>query len=124
MMIEELVKTVGRPYRRYDEQGRAEGCMAPVYLLYPDSPRYDWPDDEKAIGNYMHTRFIRHAVRIAPSDVIPGDIILIKFPMSMMHPAVYIGNETIIHCAIDAGMELVRINMHRIKEAYRCRPAD
>lgn len=125
MKIEELIKQVGKPYVRYDEQGLASGCMAPVFCLYPNVPRYDWPEDETQIGPYMEELFNRHADLIALDEIQPGDILLVQMFFDRVHPGIFIGNGKMIHCLSEAGWEIMRFSHVRVKGGYRvCPQAD
>lgn len=125
MTLAELKMQVGKPYERYDEKGLASGCMAPVFALYPDVPRYDWPVDESTIGEYLNDRFPRHAALIDIADMLPGDIILAQLPFGLVHPGIYLGGGNMLHCLRDTGWEIMRYSGVRIKGVYRpCRQAD
>lgn len=124
MKPEELIQCVGRPYERVDENGKALGCMLPVYLLYPDSPRFKWPPRYK-LGSFMEEQFEKHAKKIEIKDIQPGDVVLIKLFEGLLHPGVYIGNDKIAHCLDSTGIQLSRLSPVRVKGVYRiCQQED
>jgi len=120
MVVDDLIKQVGKPYERYDENGLATGCMAPVWMLYPDLPRYEWPEDETQLGLIMEKEFGEHLIQVESGDMQVGDIILIQLFFGLLHPGIYIGNGKIIHCLSLTGMEIMRFSSVRVKGVYRC----
>jgi hypothetical protein len=120
MTIDELTKTVGRAYRKYDEQGLAEGCMAPVYLLYPGLPRFEWPEDDR-LGKFMVEMFELYGQKIAKENIKVGDLVLIRLPFGLVHPAVYVGNDEIIDCMVETSMQKSRFSfIRRVEGVFRC----
>jgi hypothetical protein len=119
MVIDELIQQVGKPYVRYDELGLASGCMAPVWTLYPDLPRYDWPEDESQLGIIMEEEFGRQLVRIDAADIQVGDILLVHMFFGLLHPGIVIERGKMIHCMKDTGWEIMRFSQVRVKGAYR-----
>ena len=118
-MLEELIKQVGKPYQKYDEFGLASGCMAPVWFLYPDIPRYDWPEDETRIAEYMEELFVLHAKIIDLDEMQPGDLIMVQMLFGLVHPGVYLGSGRMLHCMKETGWESMRISRARVKGVYR-----
>ncbi|MCC5465535.1 hypothetical protein [Pelosinus baikalensis] len=119
MTIEELIKQVGKPYEQLDSNGRALGCMLPVYLMYPHLPRFDWPDN---LGEYMRDMFKKHLQTIELEDIKAGDLLLIRLPFGLVHPAVYIGNDEVIDCMVETSLQKSRLGIYgRIEGAFRCR---
>ena len=124
MIAQDLIQCVGQPYKRVDDNGKALGCMAPVYLLYPNAPRFKWPPRYK-LGEVMEQKFEKYATKIELKDIQPGDIVLIKLFEGLLHPAVYIGNDRIAHCLDSTGIQLSRLSPVRIKGVYRvCQQVD
>ena len=124
MIAQDLIKCVGQPYQRVDEKGKALGCMLPVYLLYPNSPRFKWPPRYK-LGGFMEQQFDKHATKIDIQDIQPGDVVLIKLFEGLLHPAVYLGNDKVAHCLDSTGIQLSRLSPMRVKGVYRiCQQAD
>lgn len=125
MTADDLVVLVGKPYHRYDEKGLASGCMAPVFFLYPELPRYDWPEDESKIGQYMESLFDMHTTKIDINEMQPGDVILVQIFFGLLHPGVFIGSGQMIHCLKETGWEIMRFSGVRVKGVYRvCRQVD
>ena len=124
MIAQDLIKCVGQPYQRVDEKGKALGCMLPVYLLYPNSPRFKGPPRYK-LGVFMEQQFDKHATKIDMKDIQPGDVVLIKLFEGLLHPAVYLGNDKVAHCLDSTGIQLSRLSPMRVKGVYRiCQQAD
>lgn len=124
MTIDELINEITkcRPYKKYDKNGLAQGCMLPIYLLYPDLPRFDWPDGD--LTQFMETKFNKYAQKIPRADICSGDLILIKIFQGLLHPAVYLGEDRIIHCLDETGLQIMRFSWVRVQGVYRiCRQA-
>ena len=112
-----LIRQVGKKYQ-YEMDGMALGCMAPVYFLYPDLPRYPWPEDD--LGGYITDLFKRHGQQIEADDMQPGDLVLIRWPMGLVHPAVYLGDDKYLHSRESSGWEVVsRRHIRAIEGVYR-----
>lgn len=121
MTIDDLIKSVGDgiKYKHLDDNGKALGCMFPIYLMYPHLPRFDWPDN---LGEFMRTMFKKHLEIIELEDIEKGDLVLIRLPFGLVHPAVYIGNDEIIDCMIETGLQKSRLSIYsRIEGVFRCR---
>jgi hypothetical protein len=120
MTIDDLIKMVGTgvSYKHLDDNGKALGCMLPVYQMYPNLPRFDWPDN---LGEFMRTMFKTHLKMIELEDIEKGDLLLIRLPFGLVHPAVYIGNDEIVDCMLEAGLQKSRMSINsRIEGVYRC----
>lgn len=119
MTIEELRKTVGMPYRKLDENGKALGCMLPVYLLYPEIPRYDWPHTE------LFSRFLallkKHGQQVEPGKISSGDVLAFHLPLRGLHIGIYLGGGDVIHCGESTGMETFKFSAiaRRIEGVFR-----
>lgn len=118
MTIEELIKQIGKPYEQLDADGKALGCMLPIYLIYPGLPRFDWPDN---LGEYMRDMFKKYSTEIELQDIKKGDLVLIRLPFGLVHPAVYIGNDEIVDCMVETGLQKSRFSIYsRIEGVFRC----
>lgn len=124
MTPQDLIQCVGQPYQRIDENGKALGCMAPVYLLYPNLPRFKWPPRYK-LGQIMEEKFDKYAKKIDRADIQPGDLVLIKLFEGLLHPAVYLGSDRVAHCLDSTGIQLMRLSPTHVKGVYRiCQQVD
>jgi len=118
MTIDELNKCVGMPYKQLDTNGNALGCMLPVYLMYPYLPRFEWSDN---LGEFMRLKFKEHFQVIELKDIKKGDLLLIRLPFGLVHPAIYIGNDELIDCMVETSMQKSRMSMNsRIEGCFRC----
>jgi hypothetical protein len=120
MTLDELRKTVGRPYQKLDENGKALGCMASVYALYPDIPRYDWPPADNFSGYFMDL-LIKHGRRIPDTEIRPGDVVAFRLPFNFLHIGIYMGSDEIIHSITDETTEICRLSAisRRIEGVFR-----
>jgi len=120
MTINELIKCVGMPYRQLDENGKALGCMLPIYLLYPEIPRYDWPPEDKFL-EYFLAILRKHGKKIELCNIQIGDVVAFHMPLNFLHVGVYCGNDEVIHCITGESLERFRLSMvsRRIEEVFR-----
>jgi hypothetical protein len=95
--INELKKLVGTPYQMETPDGNYLGCFMPVYLLFPDAPRYVLPTDDPAV-NYAYglSKILRECVKVERSDLQAGDIIACQFN-NELHVGVMINKNEVIH---------------------------
>lgn len=121
MTLEDLIRCVGMPYQQLDENGKALGCMLPVYLLYPEIPRYDWPEEGREFGAIVLSRLEKHGRHIEPADIQPGDVVAFVMPLGGLHLGVYLGDDRIIHCMTGDDLEICRLSFisRRLKGVYR-----
>lgn len=122
MRIDELVKCVGMPYRQLDKDGNALGCMLPIYLLYPEIPKYAWPPQDNFIDYFMNL-LSKHGDLIPIEEIQIGDVVAIRALFGFLHVGVYIGNDEIIHCMTGDSLEKCRLSQfsRRINGIFRPR---
>lgn len=123
MSPEDLLKFIGTEYRKLDDNGKAYGCMAPVYMLYPDLPRYDWPKEDKNFINKVLDLLKKHGHPVTQEDIQPGDVVAFRMPFGFLHIGVYLGEDWIIHCNLD-GIERCRFSYicRRLEGVFRWKP--
>lgn len=121
MKPEELLKYVGEPYQKLDANGKALGCMMPVYMLYPDIPRYDWPKEDKQFADKVLALLKRHGNPVKIEEIKSGDVVAIRAFFNFLHIAVYVGNDIVVHCSPDNNMESFRLSLVRrnVKGVFR-----
>lgn len=121
-----LYKTVldTTEYTKLDENGKALGCMLPVYLAYPEEEgklRFEFPSGHTNMKEYMLNLFDTYCQRVDVNDLQEGDIVAINMPFGLFHVGVYLGGNDIIHCTQNTGMELISLSKYRnrIERGYR-----
>lgn len=121
MTLDELIRHVGTPYQQLDQDGKALGCMLPVYLLYPEIPRYDWPGEGTGFGEAVYALLQIHGRRIEPANIQPGDVVAFVMPFGWLHIGVYLGDDKIIHCMTGDDLEMCRLSFiaRRLKGVFR-----
>lgn len=119
MTIDELKKTVGRRYIR-TVQGKAYGCASPLYKLYPDLPRFEWPKEAK-YANPVMDMLRKNCIHVDKEERKAGDILLFFMPFGTAHLGIYLGNDQVIHCPAHQTMEICRLNLleRRLNGVYR-----
>lgn len=122
MTIDDLIGMVGTPYQQLDADGKALGCMMPVYLLYPEIPKYDWPPEEEFLDYFMNI-LKKHGEKIENDNIQIGDVIAFRMPMGFLHVGVYCGNDEVIHCITGESLEKFRLTIvkKRIEGVFRWR---
>jgi hypothetical protein len=121
--INELKSFVGQRYRRCDENGKALGCMMPLYLAFPEENgelRFDWCEI-KDMEQYMTSLFNQYCVKIDIGNLQPYDFLLMKMPFQYFHVGIYLGNGEVLHCQESTGTEIIRLSLvkNRIRGVYR-----
>lgn len=123
MTPQDLLKYVaqGKEYEKLDSAGKALGCMAPVYALYPEIPRYEWPEEGTGFVDAVLTLLRKHGRHIDLADVQPGDVIAFRMPFGFLHLAVYMGDDWIVHCMTGETWERCRFSYicRRVEGAFR-----
>lgn len=122
MTIGELIGHIGTPYQQLDNNGNALGCMLPIYLLYPEIPRYPWPPQDNFI-NYFMGLLSKHGDLIPIEEIQVGDVVAIRALFGFLHVGVYIGNDKIVHCMTGDSLEKCRLSplTRRLKGVFRWR---
>jgi len=123
MTIDELQQFIGLKYQKLDAEGKAFGCMAPVYIFHPDLPHYEWPDESNFSTGFLEL-LERHGEKVAKDEMLPGDVIAFKIPGNYLHVGVYLGDGKVIHCMRDDTMERCRLSLieRRIEGIFRWNP--
>lgn len=124
MNTEELIKTVGMKYSKLDSTGNALGCMAPIYMAYPEEKgnlRFEWIPEGISMRDYMLSLFDKYCVRVEISKLQPGDFITLNMPLENYHVALYLGKGKLLHCSQSHGMEIVSYKLYsrRVERGYR-----
>lgn len=119
-----MLKYVGANYQQFDEDGKALGCMQPLYLAFPEENgfRFDWsPPEGVSMRDYMLSLFDKYCERVPLEKLQVGDIVTMKMPFGFYHIAIYIGSGRLLHSTEARGMEIVNYNLYekRIERGYR-----
>lgn len=122
MKPEDLIEFVGQEYQKYDKNGMALGCMYPAYLLYPDAPRYNFPEGVNW-KNEVIDHFRKYCDQIDINNIQAGDIILFNIPEGKLHAAIYIGNDRIVQAVAKRAMQINRLTFFskKINSIFRYR---
>jgi uncharacterized protein YijF (DUF1287 family) len=121
MKPDELLKYIGKEYHKLDAGGKAYGCMMPVYMLYPNIPRYDWPKEDKTFAESVLSLLQRHGHSVTEADIQPGDVVAFRMPFGFLHIGVYMGDDWIVHCMTGETMERCRLSYitRRLEGVFR-----
>jgi cell wall-associated NlpC family hydrolase len=119
--IDEM-KIMGKKYERDDAEGKALGCLYPIYLVHPDfSVKFDWWEEGTDILEYYRPFLNQYTDRISEEEMKPGDILVLNLLFGIFHFGVYLGEDWIIHENPRFGLEMIRHSVfkHRIEGRYR-----
>jgi hypothetical protein len=107
-----LDKHIGKPYSE-----QTMGCMAPVYLLKPDLPKYDF----NLNVDYFLPLVKKHAKEISLLEIKSGDLLMIKV-RSDYHFAIFKEPNLIYHCTKNSKIRLSKVDLYKkyIFKAFRC----
>ena len=121
MKPDDLLKYIGKPYQKLDENGKALGCMMPVYMLYPEIPHYNWPEEGKEFAETVLLLLKKHGHPITQVEIEPGDVVAFRMPFGFLHIGVYLGDDWIVHCMTGDAMERCRLSfaMRKIEGVFR-----
>ncbi|MBU2703693.1 hypothetical protein Ga0466249_004841 [Sporomusaceae bacterium BoRhaA] len=121
MRPEDLLQYIGKEYSKFDDEGKAYGCMMPVYMLYPEIPRYDWPEEGKYFAESVLALLKKHGCPIKLDEIKSGDVVAFRMPFGFLHIGVYMGDDWIVHCMTDETMERCRFSyaIRRLDGVFR-----
>lgn len=121
MTPEELLRYIGKEYRKLDENGKAYGCMMPVYMMHPDIPRYDWPEEGNGFADSVLALLKKHGHQVTQAEMKTGDVVAFRMPFGFLHIGVYMGDDWIIHCMTGETMERCRLSFasRRMEGVFR-----
>lgn len=103
------------PYIKFDDKGKALGCMLPVYEAHPDFKlRFDFPSGYTDMRKYILNLLNKYCEPIdVLADLKPGDIITLKMPFGLFHLGILMKNNKFIHCSQSGGVELVNFSKYK-----------
>jgi len=100
--VEELKKYVGTKFEMEDERGNAVGCALPLYLMFPDLPKFNFKErniNAKNHFNFVFSLLTEGMNEVNLNEIQIGDVIAIQLPIyKTLHLAIYLGNQKIFHC--------------------------
>lgn len=107
MDIENLKQLVGKTYPQFDEKGNYINCFAPVYLIYPNAPRFKKPKGNKCF-DYAFAKIKKYCTEIPKEEIKPLDIIVFHRAFRAMHIGIYLCEGLILHCGLSKKYEIIR----------------
>lgn len=97
--ISYLKERIGQPYQMFWRSGEYQGCFLPVYIIYPDLPRYPLgsdPDNHKKNFVYGMRLIQNHAKEISHEQVEAGDVLACEYN-GELHVAIMLDKYELIH---------------------------
>ena len=97
--INYLKERIGQPYQMFWSSGEYQGCFLPVYIVYPDLPRYPLgADADSHKRNFVYgMRIIQnHAKEIRLEEVEAGDVLACEYN-GELHVALMLNTSDLIH---------------------------
>lgn len=123
MTLDELVAMIANDveYKKLDENGKALGCFLPVYMLYPKTPREEWPKEDSTFAETVLSVLKKNGHQITREEIQPGDVVAFRMPFGFIHVGVYMGDDWIVHCMTGETMERFRFSFaeRRIEGIFR-----
>lgn len=122
---DKLIELIGKlKYEQLDENGKALGCMLPIYLCHHEEHgtlRFDWIPKNHGMREYMNSIFDKYCEQIPLENLQEGDFVTMNMPMGMYHCALYIGNGELLHCTEASGLAIIRYGLceKRVERGYR-----
>lgn len=108
-----LKSLVGRPYRDFDAEGNYLGCFEPLYLLYPDLPKYPLPKSSKAYFSLGTQRIFENFEQVEMPKTL--DMILFCFRKDMLHVGIYVEGRKFLHVQRGSAFEIQRLALYENK---------
>lgn len=92
------------------------GCAMPVYLLYPEIPKYEYKNDPE----YFMPLVQKHFDEVPKEELAEGDLIILNVKRSH-HFCIYAGKSMIFHCTKDKSFRLSKIDKYLkyVENCYR-----
>lgn len=120
MDIDNLKKLVGQRYQKFDTEGNYINCFSPVYLMYPNCPRFKKPKSNKCF-EYALLKVKKYCTEIQKEKMQPFDIIVFFKLFRAMHIGIYLGDGLILHCAMSGKYEIIKLTKYweYIKGVFR-----
>ena len=113
--LKELIKQVGRKTQEFDSEGYYEGCLYPIYFLYPNIEKLNITPDLCKNGYKFGLEITKkYGKQIWINELKPGDVIIVRFN-NTLHPAIYIGDNKIIHVFYDKTLVINNLDLFNQK---------
>ena len=84
------------------------GCLSPVYLLYPNLPKYKFINDRSYFLPIIHN----HCAEKTLTEINDGDLLMIKV-RNDYHFAIFKSPDLIFHCTENAKLRLSKIDLYK-----------
>lgn len=89
-------------------------CLTPIYLLYPNLPKYNYDLDFEHIDKCFKNHFFE------ATDLKVNDVIVIgNFAKQQIHFGIYAGNDKFFHCCNDQGLRVSKLSIYKVIKVYR-----
>ncbi|MFA7658767.1 MAG: hypothetical protein WCY19_04980 [Candidatus Gastranaerophilaceae bacterium] len=106
--IQDLKALVGGKYEETDIKGNYLNCFSPVYLIYPNAPKFKKPKGNRCF-DYALLKVKKYCSEIPKEDMKPFDIIVFYKVFRAMHIGIYLGDGLIFHCGLDKKYQIIRL---------------
>lgn len=111
--LKDLIDMVGYKAKEFDDNGVYSGCLFPLYFMFPEVYRPEITPALCANGyNFGMSEVIKNATEIHKEQLEPGDVIIVRLRKTL-HPAIYLGNNEIIHIFHNQSLVINNINMFK-----------
>jgi len=98
MNLDILHKHIGKSNKELD-------CLFPIYLLYPELPKYDINQDK----TYVYESILKHCNKV--DNLRLGDLILFKF-LNGYHFGIYAGKGNFFHYLRHGNLRLTNLRRY------------
>lgn len=113
MNIEMLKTLVGQPYRDFDEYGHYLGCFEPMYLLYPNLPKYPLPKLKEVYCKRGIQLILENFKKVANPE--PLDLIVFCFRGEHLHVGIFLEAGKFFHVQRGSAFEIQRLSLYENK---------
>jgi hypothetical protein len=102
MNLDNLYKNIGKEYTE-----NLLGCVMPIYLLYPEIPKYEYKDDTE----YFLPLVKKHFSEITKNDLKEGDLIILN-TKKCNHFCIFAGKNKFFHCTEASKLQISKLDRY------------